>query len=186
MTSASIAISAAKPRPRITSETTTAVIPSFTSSRRVPRRRRSARKRWKAARSKRSAPTAAKRQPASRASLRAAARSNMPANPPVALTIAGSDSSAGAGIQADLKTFSALGVYGLTAITCVVAETPGSVSKIEAVQRGDGARANRGASAQSFPVAAIKTGTAVLGRNRVGGGARRFGRTPKRRRGHRS
>src|ERR1700730_10707317 len=49
---------------------------------------------------------------------------------PIALTIAGSDSSAGAGIQADLKTFSALNVYGLTAVTCVVAETPGKVSRI--------------------------------------------------------
>src|SRR5947208_3576739 len=48
---------------------------------------------------------------------------------PVGLTIAGSDNSAGAGAQADLKTMSALGVYGVTAITCVVAEvtTPGEM-----------------------------------------------------------
>ncbi len=52
---------------------------------------------------------------------------------PVALTIAGSDNSAGAGIQADLKTFSSLGVYGLTALTCVVAEAPGVVSGVEPV-----------------------------------------------------
>src|SRR6266513_93543 len=55
---------------------------------------------------------------------------------PVALTIAGSDSSAGAGLQADLKTFSALGVYGLTAVTCLVAETPGKVSRIEPLSSG--------------------------------------------------
>src|SRR6478609_12038559 len=54
-------------------------------------------------------------------------------NVPVALTIAGSDSSAGAGAQADLKTFGSLGVYGLTAITCVVAETPGKVERIQPV-----------------------------------------------------
>src|ERR1700751_4679067 len=50
---------------------------------------------------------------------------------PLALTVAGSDCSAGAGIQADLKTFSALGVYGLTAVTCLVAEVPRKVSRIE-------------------------------------------------------
>jgi hydroxymethylpyrimidine/phosphomethylpyrimidine kinase len=76
---------------------------------------------------------------------------------PVALTIAGSDSSAGAGIQADLKTFSALGVYGLTAVTCVVAETPGHVSKIEPVS-AELVRDQIEVLLRGFPVAAIKTG----------------------------
>src|SRR4051812_863601 len=76
---------------------------------------------------------------------------------PVALTIAGSDSSAGAGIQADLKTFSALGVYGLTAVTCVVAETPGRVSKIEPVSAAL-VRDQIEVVLRGFPVAAIKTG----------------------------
>lgn len=86
----------------------------------------------------------------------------MPANPPVALTIAGSDSSAGAGIQADLKTFSALGVYGLTAVTCVVAETPGLVSRIEPVS-AEMVSAQIEVLFESFPVAAIKTGLLFSG-----------------------
>src|SRR6266568_3894746 len=76
---------------------------------------------------------------------------------PVALTIAGSDSSAGAGIQADLKTFSALGVYGLTAVTCVVAEIPGKVSRIEPVSAGI-VREQIEVLAKNFQIGAIKTG----------------------------
>ncbi|MEP6809061.1 MAG: bifunctional hydroxymethylpyrimidine kinase/phosphomethylpyrimidine kinase [Chthoniobacterales bacterium] len=76
---------------------------------------------------------------------------------PVALTIAGSDSSAGAGAQADLKTFTALGVYGLTAITCVVAETPGKVVRIEPVST-ELVAAQIELVLEKFPVAAIKTG----------------------------
>ena len=79
---------------------------------------------------------------------------------PVALSIAGSDSSAGAGIQADLKTFSALGVYGLTAVTCVVAETPGVVSKIAPLNT-EIVREQIEVLLASFPVAAIKTGLLV-------------------------
>ena len=75
----------------------------------------------------------------------------------VALTIAGSDSSAGAGAQADLKTFSALNVYGVTAITCVVAETPGKVHRIQAVD-ADVVEAQITLLLEQFPVAAIKTG----------------------------
>jgi len=77
--------------------------------------------------------------------------------PPVALTIAGSDNSAGAGAQADLKTFTALGVYGLTAITCVVAEVPGKVSAIAPVPPEVVAEQVR-LSLEAYPVAALKTG----------------------------
>src|SRR5207248_5405525 len=76
---------------------------------------------------------------------------------PVALSIAGSDSSAGAGIQADLKTFSALGVYGLTAATCIVAEIPGKVSRIEPASAKI-VREQIEVLAKSFPIAAVKAG----------------------------
>src|SRR6266536_5637438 len=81
---------------------------------------------------------------------------------PVALTIAGSDSSAGAGVQADLKTFSALGVYGLTAATCIVAEIPGKVSRIEPASARI-VREQIEVLAKSFPIAAIKTGLLCSG-----------------------
>jgi hydroxymethylpyrimidine/phosphomethylpyrimidine kinase len=78
-------------------------------------------------------------------------------SPPIALSIAGSDCSAGAGIQADLKTFSEFGVFGLTAVTCVVAEVPGRVGSITAVPP-----TALGEQLQllgdTFPIAAIKTG----------------------------
>src|ERR1700682_1773352 len=76
---------------------------------------------------------------------------------PLALTIAGSDSSARAGIQADLKTFSALDVYGLSAVTCVVAEIPGKVSRLEPVSV-EMVREQIEVLAKHFPIAAIKTG----------------------------
>ncbi len=78
-------------------------------------------------------------------------------SPPIALTIAGSDSSAGAGVQADLKTFSSLGVYGLTAVTCVVAEIPGRVSRIDPLN-SEIVREQIAVLAENFPIAAVKTG----------------------------
>lgn len=77
--------------------------------------------------------------------------------PPVALTIAGSDSSAGAGVQADLKTFAAHGVYGVCALTALVAESPEAVREIESV---DNALliSQLESVASVFPLSIIKTG----------------------------
>jgi hydroxymethylpyrimidine/phosphomethylpyrimidine kinase len=82
------------------------------------------------------------------------------------MTIAGSDNSAGAGIQADSKTITALGGYALTAVTCVVAEVPGEVSAIQALRPALVAEQVR-LGFEAFPVAAVKTGMlyseAILG-----------------------
>ena len=77
--------------------------------------------------------------------------------PPIALTIAGSDCSSGAGIQADLKTFSYFGCHGLTALTCVVAETPETVVSIHPVPPAV-LQEQIEILLNSYPVNAIKTG----------------------------
>lgn len=76
---------------------------------------------------------------------------------PVALTIAGSDSGGGAGVQADLKTFAALGVHGTTAITCVTAQNPRRVSGLE-VCSAKIVRAQIEAVQSELPPRAVKTG----------------------------
>jgi len=76
---------------------------------------------------------------------------------PAVLTIAGSDCSAGAGIQADLKTFQHFRVHGLTAVTCVVSETANIVRIVHPVPV-DMVRDQVSLLLDSFPITAIKTG----------------------------
>lgn len=76
---------------------------------------------------------------------------------PVALTIAGSDCSSGAGIQADLKTFQHFHLHGLTVITCIVSETANIVRAVHAVPV-DMVVDQTALMLESFPVAAMKTG----------------------------
>lgn len=75
----------------------------------------------------------------------------------VALSIAGSDSGAGAGIQADLKTFSALGVYGCTAITALTAQNTKKVAQIHEVP-ADVVEEQVKSVMADLPPAAIKVG----------------------------
>jgi len=77
--------------------------------------------------------------------------------PAVALTIAGSDSSGGAGIQADLKTFMAFGVFGASAITALTAQNTEGVRGIHPVP-ADFVVAQVEAVLDDLPVAVVKTG----------------------------
>lgn len=76
---------------------------------------------------------------------------------PTALTIAGSDSCGGAGIQADLKTFSALGVYGASVITSVTAQNTTGVRAIQAITP-EIVKAQIDAVFEDLKIDAVKTG----------------------------
>ena len=76
---------------------------------------------------------------------------------PIALTIAGSDSSGGAGIQGDLKTFAALGVYGASVITALTAQNTRGVKAIHCVP-GDFIAAQLDAVFGDLDIRAVKIG----------------------------
>ncbi len=73
------------------------------------------------------------------------------------MTIAGSDCSGGAGLQADLKTFQHFGLHGLTAVTCVVSETANIVRRVEPISTAMIADQIL-LMLESFPLGVVKTG----------------------------
>lgn len=77
--------------------------------------------------------------------------------PPKVLSIAGSDSGGGAGLQADLKTMSALGVYGMTVVTATTAQNTLGVQRVEGVS-SEMVSAQLSSIVQDIGVDAIKTG----------------------------
>jgi hydroxymethylpyrimidine/phosphomethylpyrimidine kinase len=81
----------------------------------------------------------------------------MTETPPVALTIAGSDSGGGAGIQADLVTFAALGVHGASVLSALTAQNTLSVDAVH-VPPPEFLRQQLDAVLSDLPVAAVKTG----------------------------
>ena len=81
----------------------------------------------------------------------------MTSAPPIALTIAGSDSGGGAGIQADLKTFHAFGAFGTSAVTAITVQNTLGVTGVHPVPI-DVVRAQVRAVAEDLPPAAVKSG----------------------------
>lgn len=77
--------------------------------------------------------------------------------PPVALTIAGSDSGGGAGLQADLKAFGAQGVFGTSVVTAVTAQNTTGVTEVHVIPSAI-VEAQLTAVLSDLPVAAVKTG----------------------------
>jgi hydroxymethylpyrimidine/phosphomethylpyrimidine kinase len=84
--------------------------------------------------------------------------------PPVALTIAGSDSGGGAGIQADLRTFGALRVHGCTAVAALTAQNTTEVRSVQATPP-ELLREQIDAVLDDLPVAAVKTGMLATAAN---------------------
>lgn len=80
-----------------------------------------------------------------------------PGDPPVALTIASSDSGGGAGIQADLKTMTRFGVYGASAVVSTTAQNTAGVADVHVVPM-DHLRAQVRAVLEDLPVQAVKLG----------------------------
>lgn len=88
----------------------------------------------------------------------------IPSSPPIALTIAGSDSGGGAGVQADLKTFHAHQVHGLSVITAITSQNTRGVTAVHPVPLAH-IRSQIKAVFDDFPIAAVKTG--MLGNART-------------------
>ncbi len=80
-----------------------------------------------------------------------------PRNPPLVLTIAGSDPSGGAGLQADLKTFHRFGVFGTSVVTLITAQNTRGVTRVDLVE-GDAVEAQLEAVFSDLPPVAVKTG----------------------------
>jgi hydroxymethylpyrimidine/phosphomethylpyrimidine kinase len=76
---------------------------------------------------------------------------------PIALTIAGSDSGGGAGIQADLKTFAALGTHGTSALTCLTAQSPAGFASVHPCPAAF-VRSQLDVLSRDLPATAAKTG----------------------------